>query len=668
MTNDRIAPQRADPIVGHDGGGEPPPPAPPAPPRGKAHRAMSWLSAPRRAAVAKRFKRAFEYRALAVIMYTQALLAVGIAALPFTLGTAKRYTLPALALYLVLVVVFDWLLARQIDSPYGVKTGTVLSRIMKIGVACLVVIPMLVAWALIIRASDSQITLMMLVALAIVGFGWLFWRAASGAYRAGRAPWVSFGTALIVVPLVLSWTLGSLIWSLWVGYLDRDSAWARLPRATLATMAANPERASLPNCDGHAAAWRVAGAPMRVAVALSGGGYRAAVTHAGLLAALDARCVPIEYLTTVSGGSIVGTNYALGQRPQDFAARLADGKPGLPNDMLHIGAMVLDWFSQSVNSADTYTSHFQRVYFAKATLAHLKRRPFLLINATDLRGEGETAREVFFKGRAPGLDDSTFLAELVAASGAFPGAFQPKRLAWPSPGEPVGFRGKPDERGFIDGGVVENLGVAGLRRYLTFPSSPPPPRPHVLVISDASRYAGRANFRSKLELLSLLSRGEEISWDALHRHIYARYTRDPNYLETVADKAVALQVTSVAYEDILDRRVAGLPNYLLTVIVPVTAEATAVLMKQSYAQCAFDQNTSGAEVQTQVAGYPTLGELNREQVIKAFWLGYALGEIYRAAIDCARAVAAAVACEGWSQPPAPACPSRATVMAMLKLE
>ena len=61
---------------------------------------ISWLSAPQRAAVAQRFKRAFQYRALAVIVYTQALLAVGIATLPFTLGTAKRYTLPALALYL----------------------------------------------------------------------------------------------------------------------------------------------------------------------------------------------------------------------------------------------------------------------------------------------------------------------------------------------------------------------------------------------------------------------------------------------------------------------------------------------------------------------------------------------------------------------------------------
>jgi predicted acylesterase/phospholipase RssA len=52
--------------------------------------------------------------------------------------------------------------------------------------------------------------------------------------------------------------------------------------------------------------WFVKGEPLRVAVALSGGGYRAAITEAGLLAALDRHCVPIRYLSTVSGGSIIG--------------------------------------------------------------------------------------------------------------------------------------------------------------------------------------------------------------------------------------------------------------------------------------------------------------------------------------------------------------------------
>ena len=54
---------------------------------------------------------------------------------------------------------------------------------------------------------------------------------------------------------------------------------------------------------------------LRVAVTLSGGGYRAAVSHAGLLAGLDAHCVPVHVLSTVSGGSIAGAAYALGVPP-----------------------------------------------------------------------------------------------------------------------------------------------------------------------------------------------------------------------------------------------------------------------------------------------------------------------------------------------------------------
>src|SRR5205807_425161 len=53
-----------------------------------------------------------------------------------------------------------------------------------------------------------------------------------------------------------------------------------------------------------------------VAVTLSGGGYRAAVTEAGALWVLDQVELPIDLLSTVSGGSILGANYAMGLSPE----------------------------------------------------------------------------------------------------------------------------------------------------------------------------------------------------------------------------------------------------------------------------------------------------------------------------------------------------------------
>ena len=51
---------------------------------------------------------------------------------------------------------------------------------------------------------------------------------------------------------------------------------------------------------------------VRVGIALSGGGYRAALMHAGVLHALEEMHVHPTHLSTVSGGSIIGAFYAHG--------------------------------------------------------------------------------------------------------------------------------------------------------------------------------------------------------------------------------------------------------------------------------------------------------------------------------------------------------------------
>jgi hypothetical protein len=48
-------------------------------------------------------------------------------------------------------------------------------------------------------------------------------------------------------------------------------------------------------------------APLRVGLALSGGGYRAALVHAGVVDALGELGLPVNHLSSVSGGSIIGS-------------------------------------------------------------------------------------------------------------------------------------------------------------------------------------------------------------------------------------------------------------------------------------------------------------------------------------------------------------------------
>lgn len=617
--------------------------------------------------------RAFEYRALAVIVYVEVLVSIGILALHFKLGLAGRFVIPALMVYGLLVIVFDVMVIRQIESPVVMKPGGVLYSAMTFGAALLFIIPLLVAYAVLIRASDTHPVFASVLFVAIAVFGWLFWRAASGAYKAGRAPWVSFGTALVVIPLVLGWTAGSLVWSFWGAHLESDVPGSGRTGASLtARLVASAER-WVTQCGGKAVLEGTDRRPIRVAVALSGGGYRAAVTHAGLLAALEEACIPLEYLSTVSGGSIIGAYYALGFPPERFAGKLAQGKPGLPNDEMILTALFASWFDDTASSADTYSAHFQRVYFGHARLSDLappSSRPLLLVNATDLQGDGDTAREVFFRGRGPGLDH-TLVADLVAASGAFPGAFEPKRLSWAPSTAPVAGNIQPQLREFIDGGVVENLGVEGLRRYLTLPRSgqPLPPRPHVLIISDASQYTSTAKFGAKTEIISLLTRAEGISWSALHRHIYARFTGEERYLSVFAKVEPETQVASANYEALLPRGSPGDPVRLQTVVVPLTAPETSAFLNSWYPTCAFSKTGPAAAIQKDVAGYRTLNELDSEEVYRAYWLGFVLGRIYRPAIECARAKASDPSYQCPLKPRRDAdlkCPSRDEIVQGLK--
>ena len=472
--------------------------------------------------------------------------------------------------------------------------------------------------------------------------------------------------AVLLTPTLVGWLGASLA-------LGHGSP----PNSVAAWRAAAVQRAGGPLVGWGAArcrSGRLAGEPLRVAVALSGGGYRAAVAHAGVLAALDEQCVRIDLLTTVSGGSIIGAAYALGVPPVEFAQQLAARKPGLASDMLlDAFSMVRELVLQRPSRAQR--EHFAKNFYGASTLADLPDVPLLLVNATDLEVDSYAAREVFFKGRAPAaraagrsLDEIVTVADAVSASGAYPGAFQPVPIPWVAGGDARGVTVAP--RRFVDGGVYENFGVEGLRRYLTLPRADGslPPRPHILIISDASGYGTPGALAPRVDIVTLLSQSQRVAYEVFHRDLYVRYTGMRQPLTVIAEQPVGSLAGLVPYVGI-DPELRGAPEQLVSVPIPITALAMETVLSR-YPGCVFTDGAkqSAAAIQRAVRNFSTLAELGPLEVRQAFWLGYVIGTAYAPAIECARIRAAgrqcpetALAAEG-ARDAAATCPSYAELV------
>lgn len=248
--------------------------------------------------------------------------------------------------------------------------------------------------------------------------------------------------------------------------------------------------------EAHLGEWAARHRPA-VALTLSGGGYRAAMTHAGVLWTLDQARIPIKALSTVSGGSIVGAAYAMGWPPEEFVTRLCSGTPGLPTMLLNfypfMAHLLTPW-----SSGDTYWLHFYLTYFHHHTLADTGP-PDLIVNATHYQ---EGRRKGFWKGK----DASTRLAEVVAASGAFPAAFDPVRV---------------QGQNYIDGGVVENLGVEGLAQYLEQMKQAPPA---LVIVSDMSAVPQPPRNWQKPSMIQAALHAMDVTYQSLHERIYQIYS------------------------------------------------------------------------------------------------------------------------------------------------
>jgi hypothetical protein len=394
--------------------------------------------------------------------------------------------------------------------------------------------------------------------------------------------------ALSLLPLLLAWIVNS------TAYRVYDELDSRLRQAGV------DESAWLERRDGRTQV--LATADRTLAIALSGGGYRAAAVHAGMLSVLEAAALPVEYLSTVSGGSIVGAAYAAGMSADDFRGRIRATKPGLPNDLSNFYAVFAQLFVPGYGSGDTYANHFDRAFFRRRRLEQTGP-PALIVNATRY---ADGTRRAFW----PAADGELPLARLVAASGAFPVAF-----------DPVVIEG---ER-YIDGGVVENLGIGGLQQYLQAETAR---LPAVLIISDASLIPAAPPSWTKPSLLQMALRAQQTSYFAMHRWIYSFYT-DGAY-DRAANGEFAQPFTTTA-----GRLWPELPPDLRNDAVSVF-----VLSPSSPAE---RHRFAGNEVLLDaVSALETLKELAPDEVDAAFWVGAKLAAGYlpaictAAGVECAR--------------------------------
>ena len=144
------------------------------------------------------------------------------------------------------------------------------------------------------------------------------------------------------------------------------------------------------------------------------------------------------------------------------------------------------------------------ISFKPAQLGDL-RPPTLIVNATSYTSG---KRRAFWAERDPNLP----MARLVAGSGAFPIVFDPVRI---------------EGDAFMDGGVVDNLGVAGLQHYFDAERRPgidASDIPGILIISDASNLPDAPSSWRKHSLGQMAVRAQQVSYNAIHSWIYAILT------------------------------------------------------------------------------------------------------------------------------------------------
>lgn len=213
---------------------------------------------------------------------------------------------------------------------------------------------------------------------------------------------------------------------------------------------------------GRTMAISINGTDKRFGLALSGGGFRAAAFHLGVLRKLSQLGLldKIDLISCVSGGSIAGAFLAL---HWGSATVLDELDSYLATRSIAVGSVIGGVLDPFESRLDKLARSYDRDLFKGGTLDALKAGPRLYLNATNLAtgnmfffvagggGKSEMGEHELGVVDAPGFS----IARAVAASSAFPPVFPPLRLdaaAYPP-------AAACDYVTLSDGGLYDNMGV-----------------------------------------------------------------------------------------------------------------------------------------------------------------------------------------------------------------
>ena len=204
------------------------------------------------------------------------------------------------------------------------------------------------------------------------------------------------------------------------------------------------------------------GASKRIGLTLSGGGFRAAAFHLGVLRELRSRKLldKIDLISCVSGGSIAGAFLALNWHDPQALDKL---DRYLATRSIAVGSVIGGALDPFHSRLDKLAETYERDLFHGKKLGDLAEGPRIYLNSTNLAtgnmfsfiagGQGKSEMGDYELGfvEAPNFP----IARAVAASSAFPPVFPPLRLD-----EKVyKHAAQCDYVTLSDGGLYDNLGV-----------------------------------------------------------------------------------------------------------------------------------------------------------------------------------------------------------------
>ena len=376
---------------------------------------------------------------------------------------------------------------------------------------------------------------------------------------------------------------------------------------------------------------------VRVGVALSGGGYRAVLMHAGVLDAFETLGVPVTHMTSVSGGSITGAFYAAGGEPRRLRAAINERRFNLTRNMTDAqnalrlpfpfklpwtDVKLFKWYS--FTRSDVQSALLDSVLLDQKKLSDLKRgagAPRLMICTTDLYSgsflgfseEGVLRRfmiqakekDDFINVKAPRDEEKSvffavsdeefprreYLSRLVAASGAFPGAFNAVSEEMYLD-KPDGDAQKKKPVLLADGGITDN---SALTMLLFAPTKLEDWKVDVAVSSDASAlFAEQSDFTA----LGELSRAIDIVYANVGVRRFRQASRSPQILLSPAS-FLDTRLTDegerrAQIKAVFDEGISRLSPEALRVLVPdISDEAQRREAEELFARCCEDEAAIG---------------------------------------------------------------------------